>query len=280
MKKLILSSNAKVNIGLKIINERSDGYHNIQTLFQEIDFSDQITFCVRDKGWTISIDDPRIPNDDSNTCIQAYQVFKSQFPDIGGIALKLRKSIPSGAGLGGGSSNAATVLKGLNSLYKLDLGRKILEKLAIKIGADVPFFIHGGAQVGKGIGEKLTPARLIEGYYLLVIPQIAINTKEAYSQIKKGLNLSKHKHKFAGSLKEFNDSFTFIQNDFEQVIIPAYPEIGRIKKTLSKLGAKFSSLSGSGSTVFGIFDEEADACSAQSYFQTKYKAILSTPVQS
>ena len=101
MKKLTLSSNAKVNIGLKIINERSDGYHNIQTLFQEIDFSDQITFCVRDQGCTLSIDDPRIPNDDSNTCIQAYQVFKSQFPDIGGIALKLRKSIPSGAGLGG-----------------------------------------------------------------------------------------------------------------------------------------------------------------------------------
>jgi 4-diphosphocytidyl-2-C-methyl-D-erythritol kinase len=280
LKKLILSSNAKVNIGLKIINERSDGYHNIQTLFQEIDFSDQITFCVRDQGCTLSIDDPRIPNDDSNTCIQAYQVLKNQFPEIGGIALKLQKSIPSGAGLGGGSSNAATVLKGLNLLYKLGMERKTMENLAFKIGADAPFFIKGGTQIGKGIGEKLTRAKLIEGYYLLVIPQIAINTKGAYSQIKKGLNLSKHKYKFASSLKEFDDSFTFIQNDFEQVIIPAYPEIGRIKKMLSKLGANFSSLSGSGSTVFGIFDEEADAYSAQSHFQTKYKTILSSPVQS
>ena len=91
------------------------------------------------------------------------------------------------------------------------------------------------------------------------------------------MNLSKHKHKFAGSLKEFNDSFTFIQNDFEQVIIPAYPEIGRIKKTLSKLGAKFSSLSGSGSTVFGIFDEEADAKSAKSCLQSQYQTVLTLP---
>ena len=276
--RLILRSFAKVNIGLKILERRPDGYHNIHTIFQELDFHDKIILSLQADGCSLTVDKSGIPDDETNSCAIAYKIIKSHFPNVGGIKIQIEKLIPPGSGLGGGSSNAATVLKGLNKLYHLALDNKILETISTEIGADVPFFISGKTQVGDGVGNELEPIELVTGTYLLIIPNIFINTKWAYGKIKNHLNCSDQRPNFASFLKEGNLSFKFIQNDFEKIVIPAYPEIGSIKDKLSERGAKFTSLSGSGSTVFGIFDEEADAQSAQSYFQSRYQTVLTLPI--
>ena len=278
MNRLILRSFAKVNIGLKILERRPDGYHNIHTIFQELDFHDKIILSLQADGCSLTVDKSGIPDDETNSCAIAYKIIKSHFPNVGGIKIQIEKLIPPGSGLGGGSSNAATVLKGLNKLYHLALDNKILETISTEIGADVPFFISGKTQVGDGVGNELEPIELVTGTYLLIIPNIFINTKWAYGKIKNHLNCSDQRPNFASFLKEGNLSFKFIQNDFEKIVIPAYPEIGSIKDKLSERGAKFTSLSGSGSTVFGIFDEEADAQSAQSYFQSRYQTVLTPPI--
>jgi len=276
--RLILRSFAKVNIGLKILERRPDGYHNIHTIFQELDFHDKIILSLQADGCSLTVDKSGIPDDETNSCAIAYKIIKSHFPNVGGIKIQIEKLIPPGSGLGGGSSNAATVLKGLNKLYHLALDNKILETISTEIGADVPFFISGKTQVGDGVGNELEPIELVTGTYLLIIPNIFINTKWAYGKIKNHLNCSDQRPNFASFLKEGNLSFKFIQNDFEKIVIPAYPEIGSIKDKLSERGAKFTSLSGSGSTVFGIFDEEADAQTAQSYFQSRYQTVLTLPI--
>ena len=276
--RLILRSFAKVNIGLKILERRPDGYHNIHTIFQELDFHDKIILSLQADGCSLTVDKSGIPDDETNSCAIAYKIIKSHFPNVGGIKIRIEKLIPPGSGLGGGSSNAATVLKGLNKLYHLALDNKILETISTEIGADVPFFISGKTQVGDGVGNELEPIELVTGTYLLIIPNIFINTKWAYGKIKNHLNCSDQRPNFASFLKEGNLSFKFIQNDFEKIVIPTYPEIGSIKDKLSERGAKFTSLSGSGSTVFGIFDEEADAQTAQSYFQSRYQTVLTLPI--
>ena len=276
--RLILRSFAKVNIGLKILERRPDGYHNIHTIFQELDFHDKIILSLQADGCSLTVDKSGIPDDETNSCAIAYKIIKSHFPNVGGIKIQIEKLIPPGSGLGGGSSNAATVLKGLNKLYHLALDNKILETISTEIGADVPFFISGKTQVGDGVGNELEPIELVTGTYLLIIPNIFINTKWAYGKIKNHLNCSDQRPNFASFLKEGSLSFKFIQNDFEKIVIPAYPEIGRIKDKLSERGATFTSLSGSGSTVFGIFDEEADAQTAQSYFQSRYQTVLTLPI--
>lgn len=275
---LTLKSCAKVNIGLQVLGQRPDGYHTLQTLFQELEFHDLITLTPRTQGVTLSTDVTWIPGDHSNLCRRAYRLLAEQVPALGGVAIHLQKRIPAGAGLGGGSSNAATVLKGLTRLYDLDLDDRGLGELARRLGADVPFFLQGGTQLGEGIGDRLKPLPGgIGGLYLLVIPDIHISTAWAYQELKKVLKYPREKANFARFIRRKNPPWTFFENDFERIVIPAYPEIGRIKAGLLKMGARFASLSGSGSTVFGIFDDEARARGAESEFSTRYQTILTFP---
>ena len=140
---IALNSRAKVNIGLLVLNRREDGYHNLYTIFQELDYHDTITLTKTKSGFELSSDDEHFPVDRSNTCSKAYEAILGQFPNIGGVKIYVEKHIPQGAGLGGGSSNGAAVLKGLNDLYGLELSADKLSRLAMKIGADVPFFVNG-----------------------------------------------------------------------------------------------------------------------------------------
>ncbi len=278
MNSIELKANAKVNIGLQVKDQREDGYHNIHTVFQEVDLHDTIILKKIDKGWKIKISESQIPPDESNSCIQAYLAVKKQFPTIDGISVTLKKRIPSGAGLGGGSSDAAATLKGLKEIYGLTIGNEILFQIAGKIGADVPFFISGGTQIGNGIGDILTPInKPVLGFYLLVVPDIFISTPWAYKALKKHLKEDTGRINFADILNEYNLSNVIFDNDFERIVIPTYPKIGEIKKGLIEIGAKYASLSGSGSTVFGIFDEEARAKKAESYFQKQYLTFLCKP---
>jgi len=281
MKTVVVNSNAKVNIGLKIHGKRIDGYHDITTVFQEINLFDIITLSKNTKNCNFNSNVNWLKNDKYNLCIIAYEIMKNNF-DISGIDIDLIKNIPRGSGLGGGSSNAANVLKGIRLLYNLKILDRELEEIAVKIGADVPFFIRGSAQFGEGVGDKLTPLKTkINGHYLIIIPNIEIDTSWAYSKFKKGLDSSLPSINFASLSNEKTiglDRLKFFENDFESIVIPAYPEIGEIKKALLAQGAEFASLSGSGSTVFGIFNDDAILNYAFSYFSPTYKTFIANPL--
>ena len=148
---------SKVNVGLKILKQRDDGYHNIYTLFQKLDFGDELLLKKMENGCLITSNVDWIPTDKSNICYKAYNALKNIYPNLGGICIQIKKKVPIGSGLGGGSANGAAVLKELNNLYNLGLSMLELEKIGASVGADVSFFIRGGTQLGEGLGNKLTP---------------------------------------------------------------------------------------------------------------------------
>jgi 4-diphosphocytidyl-2-C-methyl-D-erythritol kinase len=269
---------SKVNIGLKILSQRNDGYHNIYTVFQELDFGDSITIKKADSGCTISSNMDLLPTGKSNICHKAYTALKIKHSELGGVSIHIEKSIPVGTGLGGGSANGAAILKGLNKLYNLELLDDRLEKIGSEVGADVPFFIRGQTQLGEEIGDKLTPlSHSVAGTYLLVIPDLSISTAWAYAEIKNKLKSGNILPNFTSFFSGDNSSLKIFENDFERIVIPAYPEIGAIKQKLLELGARFASLSGSGSTVYGIFDEDASAKEAELFFHPAHQTILANP---
>ena len=269
---------SKVNIGLKILSQRNDGYHNIYTVFQELDFGDSITIKKADSGCTISSNMDLVPTGKSNSCHKAYTALKIKHSGLGGVSIHIAKRIPVGTGLGGGSANGAAILKGLNKLYNLELSDDVLEKIGSEVGADVPFFIRGQTQLGEEIGDKLTSlSHPVAGTYLLVIPDLSISTAWAYAEIKNKLKSGNILPNFTGFFSGDNSSLKIFENDFERIVIPAYPEIGAIKQKLLELGARFASLSGSGSTVYGIFDEDASAKEAELFFHPAYQTILANP---
>ena len=278
---LICPSFSKVNIGLKVLSQRDDGYHNIYTIFQELNFGDSIDIEKRDHGFKIIANVDWVPTNKSNICYKAYTEIKKEFSEVKGIHIKIDKKIPIGSGLGGGSANAAALLKGIKNIYKLEVTESKLEEIGGEVGADVPFFIRGKTQLGEGIGDKLTQLpKAIIGTYLLVIPKISIRTEWAYSVIKNRLNNQNKNAKFSSFINEDYSSLQIFENDFEQIVIPAYPEIGAIKSKLLNLGARFASLSGSGSTVYGVYDDEASAKEAELLFHTSHQTILANPTNS
>jgi len=230
---LICPSYSKVNIGLKVLSQRDDGYHNINTIFQELNFGDSIDIEKRDHGFKIIANVDWVPTNKSNICYKAYTEIKKEFSEVKGIHIKIDKKIPIGSGLGGGSANAAALLKGIKNIYKLEVTESKLEEIGSEVGADVPFFIRGKTQLGEGIGDKLTQLpKAIIGTYLLVIPKISIRTEWAYSVIKNRLNNQNKNAKFSSFINEDYSSLQIFENDFEQIVIPAYPEIGAIKSKL------------------------------------------------
>jgi len=281
MNKVIINSNAKVNIGLKVLKEREDGYHDIVTVFQEINLFDIISISKKSKGCDFNSNATWLMNDKTNLCVIAYEAMKKKF-DIDGVDIDLTKNIPKGSGLGGGSSNAASIMKGIRELYSLNISDKELEDIASQIGADVPFFIRGSIQLGEGIGDRLTPLKInISGKYLIIIPDTEIDTSWAYSKFKNDLDSSILPINFASLSNEKTislDKLQFFENDFESIVVPTYPEIGKIKEALHALGAGFASLSGSGSTVFGIFNDDVSLDKALSYFSPKYKTFIANPL--
>ena len=272
-----INSYAKINLGLHILNKRQDSLHNIITIFQEIDFYDQISIEKSDDFiFETNVDWLDKKN---NTCIQAFEATKEKFPNISNIKINLVKNIPTSAGLGGSSSNGTAVLKGMNELFALKMSQDELVELSKKISADSPFFVNGGLQVGEGTGGDLSPveSNLNGVYILLVMPDIKIDTKNAY---KKCLLKDKTNIKFAGmldELKNYDLSSELFYNDFEVYVFKTHPEIGKIKLKVLDLGAQYASLSGSGSTVFGIFSNKQDALKAHQFFSLHFSTIVTNP---
>ena len=276
MTKKIYTSHAKINLTLKIQNKRKDNYHNIHSLFLELDHFDKLSF-ERSEKFQLTSSGLDVPCDESNLVSKAYKLLSAKYKITNCLSVHLEKRIPLFAGLGGGSSNAATVLKALNEIWNLNLDNGALEKIGLKIGADVPFFINGGFQEVKGIGDVLKPIYFSikeDLTFLLVIPKINISTKWAYEKLNKHLHINTKPHKFYSFSNDFD--WDLYSNDFENLVISTYPEIGNIKKDLIKSGAFFASLSGTGSTMFGAYRNRKLALKAEPIFNS-YQTILTFP---
>ena len=258
-----LTSFAKINVGLKIISKRDDGYHDLETIFYPVDLYDYIDITI-EPGYlqvnsiNINSDFETLPNDSSNICYEAIEHFFNEFPqkDTYAFDIFIHKNIPVGGGLAGGSSNAGAVINYLAEHFGIDKEKNWdrLIKVAIETGSDVPFFLYGKPCFASGRGEKIIPLESFEINYdiLLVNPNIHVSTKEAFDALAyEPGEIHKSDLKSVEIFELGNEPV--LENDFERVVFPMYPEIAEIKKLMLENGAVFSSLSGSGATVYGLF---------------------------
>ncbi len=260
MDRLKLLSPAKINIGLRILRKRSDGFHDIETIFHEVKLFDEIEFEISDSV-EFETDSEEIPKDAENLCLKALRIFYESFGIHSGVKIFLRKKIPVGAGLGGGSSNSATVLKGLNILFNVGADEDLLCELGSLVGSDVPFFIVGGTAYATGRGEIIEPIKVELPFKIVIVyPNIKISTAWAYANVR----LKDHTHKpslkeiFLENLNHPEKLREMIENDFEDVVFDNYPKVGEVKKKLYEIGSDFALMSGSGSSVFAFFKEIDD----------------------
>jgi 4-diphosphocytidyl-2-C-methyl-D-erythritol kinase len=236
---------AKLNLFLHVLGRRADGYHELQTVFRFIDRADRVGIASREGG---EIRFSGVYGDD-NLCVRAAQLLKQQTGARPGVDLSLEKTIPVGGGLGGGSSDAATVLLVLNQLWNLHLERDALLSIAAKLGADVPVFVNGRNAIGEGIGERLTPLDLPSAWYLLLEPQVSVSTKEIFASALTGQSKAlKIPPFFSGQGR----------NDLEAVVVARYPEVAAHLKWL-KQRCPQARMTGSGACVFAEFKSETEA---------------------
>ncbi len=260
MDRLKLLSPAKINIGLRVLRKRDDGYHDIETIFHEVKLFDEIEFEISDSV-EFETDSDEIPGDARNLCLKALRIFYESFGIHSGVKIFLRKRIPVGAGLGGGSSNSATVLKGLNILFNVGADESLLCELGSLIGSDVPFFIIGGTAYATGRGEIIEPIQVELPFKIVIVyPNIKISTSWAYAnlKLKDHSNEPSLKEIFIKNLNHPDKLRDLIENDFEEIVFEHYPEVKDVKVKLYELGSEFALMSGSGSSVFGFFREIDD----------------------
>jgi len=261
---MLVFPNCKINIGLIVSGKRTDGYHNIETIFYPLPFNDALEIIPsRDPkpspaaGFThsgILIDG----EEKDNLCIKAYQILKRDFPQLPAVQIHLHKAIPIGAGLGGGSADAAFTLTALNEKYTLHLSHQQLLNYALELGSDCPFFIINKPCMATGRGEILKPLNLnLSGYRLILVnPAIPVNTGWAFSQLKIDGKTNLHQSLQAIVSQPISSWREALGNDFESPVFEKHPAIKDIKETLYEKGALFASMSGSGSSVFGLFEKE------------------------
>lgn len=248
---MISFPNAKINIGLNVLEKRPDGYHNLETIFFPVKLADALEVVEADKFAFSSSGIEIGGKAESNLVVKAYHLLKNDF-ELPAVRIHLHKVIPFGAGLGGGSSDAAFTLKMMNDQFELGLRIDQLEKYASKLGADCPFFIRNKPRFAHGIGDKFEEISLDLSNLKIVIakPAISVSTPDAYRNIvpqKPEFDLRNLAHL---PIEEWKD---VVKNDFENSVFPRYPEIEELKHSLYKSGAVYASMSGSGSAVFGIF---------------------------
>lgn len=286
---LQLFAPAKINWSLKILNRRGDGYHDIISLMQRISLCDVLTFQRSDR-LEISAD-VSIPMKD-NLIYKAAMLLKKEAGFNAGARITLRKEIPMAAGLGGGSSDAAAALTGLSRLWDLDIDRDRLERIGGAVGSDVPFFFGGPASVVEGKGEIVSPFKVDRSYLMLVVkPPLDVSTAWAYAELDKGLSQlgsPQELTKRRDVIKLFSHAFetgdfsllsSIQSNDFDVPVAGRYPVINEIRRCLAGKGALFCAMSGSGPTVFGVFDSESRAREAMDYVQPNWCRIVRTVTQ-
>jgi 4-diphosphocytidyl-2-C-methyl-D-erythritol kinase len=252
---MILYPPAKINLGLHVLFKRSDGYHEIETCMVAIPWFDILEITFADSFSFVQSGNVIPSSLSENLCYKAYEALKSKYP-IPSLRIHLRKQLPMGAGLGGGSADAAYVLKGINEMCNLNLSNKELCAIAATLGSDCPFFIENLPQLAQGRGERLSQLDLnVAGYWIKVInPGIHVSTKEAYDGVV--LN-NERKTNIVETLKRDIKTWkTELVNDFEQSVFKRHPQLENIKNELYQEGAVYAAMSGSGSTLFGLFKNE------------------------
>lgn len=279
---MILNSYAKLNLYLAVLNKRRDHYHNLATIFERISLADRITLKSRpDPKIKIITDSSCIPRDGVNLAWRAAALLQDIFNLKCGVEIKIQKRIPVGSGMGGGSSNAACVLIGLNKLWKLRLSQKILTSLAGKIGSDVPFFIHNCAFAqGSLRGDRIRPLRQLAGlklWHIVVMPKIKVSTPLIYKKWDEYSKLTKPTcgvKILTSALRKRDLSLLggLLFNSLEQVTLKLYPEVERIKKTLLREGLQSILMSGSGPAVFGILPSRKEAVSLSRQLRIKHRS--------
>ncbi|MBN2383142.1 4-(cytidine 5'-diphospho)-2-C-methyl-D-erythritol kinase [bacterium] len=265
MNGLTIKANAKINLCLRVVGRRTDGYHQIETIFQEIDFGDILTMQPSTGDIKFEVRGLSVPTDETNLVMRAVAAMRAQFRTSQGVRIVLEKKIPIGAGLGGGSSDAAATLKGLSAVWNIRATAEQLHAIAARLGADVPFFLQGGSCLGTGRGDILTPIPDLKPFPLLILkPDCAINTTWVYQHFR-----TENEQSDLTKLAPFINISTLVQkidwlesvksllvNDLEQVVLPRFAEVARLRTMLLERGASVSLMSGSGSTVFGLFQDE------------------------
>ncbi|HOU01407.1 MAG TPA: 4-(cytidine 5'-diphospho)-2-C-methyl-D-erythritol kinase [Bacteroidales bacterium] len=257
---MIAFPKAKINLGLKVIRKRPDGFHDIETVFYPVDFCDALEFVVQpekihEDALVVTGHDIHI-KPEKNLVIRAIKKLKQHYT-LPYFRIHLHKAIPSGAGLGGGSSDAAYILKTINRHFNLSIDNDILISMALELGSDCPFFINAVPSIATGRGEILQPLEpFLSGFWLVLVnPRIRISTREAYLNTRPSDTSSNPGTIVSQDITRWKKSLV---NDFEDFAFRLYPQLEEYKKSLYKAGALYSSMSGSGSTIYGIFEGKPD----------------------
>ncbi|MEN8905775.1 MAG: 4-(cytidine 5'-diphospho)-2-C-methyl-D-erythritol kinase [Clostridiales bacterium] len=281
MESIKLKAKAKINLSLDVIRKREDGYHDLKMIMQNVDLYDEIFLEKIKEGITVNTDSDIVPNGKGNIAYKAAFEMKKKYGFEGGLKIYIKKKIPVEAGLAGGSSDAASIIKGINKIFMMNLNENELLKVGKSIGADVPFCIKGGTQFSEGIGDKLTEIELLDDVNIIIIkPSLSISTSWAY----KNLNLNDIENKpnsnsllEAVNRKDVKYIAQNMKNVFESLVEKKYNLISKVKEDLVKFGALGSLMSGSGSSVFGIFEDVKVAKMAETkLFESGYKIVIRT----
>jgi 4-diphosphocytidyl-2-C-methyl-D-erythritol kinase len=250
---------AKLNLSLQVFGKRPDGYHHIRSVMVPVSLYDEVTVEEAPPGIAVECDAPGIPTDGTNSCHKAAALFLAWSGAPAGVRVRIRKTIPAESGLGGGSSDAAAALKGLIALTGKHPPAEELSAMAARIGADVPFFLPGGAALVEGFGERLTPLPWDVPFHVVIVrPAFGFSTREGYARLGREPGEAPPSCGVP-SFRTLSDVAAAVRNDFEEAWGPACPEIAEIKGGLTAAGALAAGLSGSGSAVFGIFASEGAA---------------------
>lgn len=268
MNEIILRAPAKLNLYLDITGRREDGYHELETVMTSVDLCDTITVRQTDGEIRVSCTNADIPQNEGNICYKAAELFFEAAKIHGGAEIRIEKHIPHGAGMGGGSADAAAVFRGLNELFGYPLNNGELLKIGGKTGADVPFCIVGGTKICRGIGEKISECPMLPNrYFLIVMPDFSCDTKAAYRKYDDNPIEPKN------ALDKFCESYPkMLYNVFEELY--QNEEIRKIKEKMLGNGAENACLTGSGAAVFGVFENREKAEKAQSAFSGLFTAIV------
>jgi len=261
LKELTFQAAAKINLYLDILGRRSDGYHEIESIIQSVRLYDKIILRLKGREIKIRCTHPKIPLDEENTCYRAAEMLLTVLGMRQGLEIEIQKNIPIGSGLGGGSADAAATLIGMRKLFQIDIPFSDLSKLALELGSDVPFCLIGGTALVRGRGEKIIPLPLLKnGWFILVDPGISISTSWVYSRLqgkltKKRLNIKLIKELIKKEGMRGVNKFP-LYNKLEEVVIERFPTLRDIKAKLIEAGATGALMTGSGSTIFAVAEDE------------------------
>ncbi|MGN6601026.1 MAG: 4-(cytidine 5'-diphospho)-2-C-methyl-D-erythritol kinase [Ginsengibacter sp.] len=252
---MVTFPNCKINFGLNILRKREDGFHDLETVFYPLPFHDILEIVTSNSSTELINTGISGGNEKDNLCLKAYQLLQKDFPDLPTIKIHLHKTIPVGAGLGGGSSDAAFMLKLLNEKFDLNLSQEHLLGYTSQLGSDCPFFLVNEPVIAQGVGEKMEriPLSLSSYKLLLINPGIHISTKKLFQKITPSLPEKSISQIISQPIETWKNE---LKNDFEPIVFRMHPEVEKIKKLLYEYNAGYASMTGSGSSVFGIFPSE------------------------